>query len=84
MEPRGPDGARDFYLALDFTAAAGATYTITLDDPVAPSPATLAILPVLKAGEGVFQTRLPTKTVLHAYRGAQPLFHAVFWRQNTI
>ena len=42
------------------------------------------VLTVLKAGESVFQTRLLTKTVVHAYRGAQPLFHALFWRQNTV
>ena len=29
-------------------------------------------------------TFLLTKTVVHACRGAQPLFHALFWRQNTV
>ena len=51
---------------------------------VPPSPATHAILTVLKAGESVFKTLLLTKTVVHVYRGAQPLFHALFWRQNTV
>ena len=51
---------------------------------VEPSPATHAILTVLKAGEGVFQTLSLTKTVVHVHRGAQPLFHALFWRQNTV
>ena len=27
---------------------------------------------------------LSTKTVVHASRGAQPLFHVLFWRQNTV
>ena len=49
-----------------------------------PSPATHAILTDLKAGESVFQILLLTKTVVHAYGGAQPLFHALFWRQNTV
>ena len=49
-----------------------------------PSPATHAILTVLKAGESVFQTFLLTKTEVHAYRGAQPLFHALFLCQNTV
>ena len=49
-----------------------------------PSPATHAILTDLKAGESLFQTLLLTKTVVRAYRGAQPLFHALFWRQNTV
>ena len=51
---------------------------------VDPSPATHAILTVLKAGESVFQILLLTKTVVHAYRVAQPLFHALFLRQNTV
>ena len=51
---------------------------------VLPSPATHASLAQLKAGESVFQTLLLTKTVVHAYRGAKPLFHAMFWRQNTV
>ena len=51
---------------------------------VYPSPATHAILTFLKAGERVFQTLLLTKTVVHAYRGGQPLFHALFWRQNAV
>ena len=46
-----------------------------------PSPATHAFLTALKAGESVFQTRLLTKTVVHAYREAQPVFHAL---QNTV
>ena len=49
-----------------------------------PSPATHAILTVLKAGESVIQTLLLTKTVVHVYKGAQPLFHALFWCQNTV
>ena len=32
----------------------------------------------MKAGGSVFQPLLLTKTVFHAYRGAQPLFHALF------
>ena len=39
---------------------------------------------VLKAGESVFQTLLLTKTVVHAYRGAPPLFHALSVRQNNV
>ena len=50
---------------------------------VGPSPATHAILTVLKAGERVFQTFLLTKTAVHAYRGARLLYHALFWCQNT-
>ena len=38
----------------------------------------------MKAGKRVFQTLLLTKTVIHQYRGAQPLFHALFSRQNTV
>ena len=52
-----------------------------------PSPATHAIFRLLKAGDSVFQTLLLTKTVVPcnaAYRGAQPLFHALLWRQNTV
>ena len=49
-----------------------------------PSPATHAILTVLEAGESVIQTLLLAKTVVHVYREAQPLFHALFWRQNTV
>ena len=49
-----------------------------------PSPATHAILTVLKAGEHVIHTFLLTKTVVHVYRGAQPLSHALFWCQNTV
>ena len=45
---------------------------------VNPSPATLAISTLLKAGECVFQPLLWTKTVFHALRGAKPLFHALF------
>ena len=45
---------------------------------VLPSPATHAILRLLTAGEGVFQTLLLAKTVFHAPRGAQPLFPALF------
>ena len=56
----------------------------TIGDRVAPSPATHAIFRLLKAGESVFQTVLLTKTLVHAYRVAQPLFHALFWRQNTV
>ena len=55
-----------------------------LEGDVAPSPATHAILTALKAGESVFQTLLLTKTVFHAYEGAQPLSHALFWCQNTV
>ena len=44
---------------------------------VQPTPATLAIPTVLKAGERVFKPLLWTKTVFHALRGAQPLFHAL-------
>ena len=51
---------------------------------VIPSPATHAIFRLLKARESVFQTLLLTKTVVHAYRVAQPLFHALFLRQNTV
>ena len=43
-----------------------------------PTPATLAISTLLKAGESVFQPLLWTKTVFHALRAAQPLFHALF------
>ena len=60
-------------------------YSLALDRPCAePSPATHAILTDLKAGESAFQTLLLTKTVVHAYRVAQPLSHALFWRQNTV
>ena len=45
---------------------------------VQPSPASHAILTVLKAGESVFSDAFIHKTVVHAYRGAQPLFHALF------
>ena len=55
-----------------------------LPEAVPPTPATHAILTVLKAGESVIQILLLTKTVVHVYRGARPLFHAVFWRQNTV
>ena len=48
-----------------------------------PSPATHAILTLLKAGESVIQTLVLTKTVVHVYR-AQPQFYALFWRQNTV
>ena len=48
---------------------------------VRPSPATHTILAQLKAGESVNQTRLLTKTVVHVYRRAQPLSHALFWHQ---
>ena len=51
---------------------------------VVPTPATHAILTLLKAGERVFQTLLLTKTVAHVYRGAQAPLHALFWRQNTV
>ena len=51
---------------------------------VSPSPATHAILTQLQAGVTVFQTHLFTNTVLHALRGAQPLFHALLLRQNTV
>ena len=42
-----------------------------------PTPATLAIFRLLKAGERVFLILLRTKTVVHVLRGAQPLFHAL-------
>ena len=44
---------------------------------VGPSPATHAFLTALEAGGSVFQTLLLEKPVCHAYRGAQPLFHAL-------
>ena len=49
-----------------------------LDLSVGPTLATLAISTLLKAGESVCQPLLWTKTVFHALRGAQPLFHAIF------
>ena len=58
--------------------------TVPKTGQVLPSPATHAISTVLKAGERMFQTLLVTKTVVHAYRGAQPLFHALFCSQNTV
>ena len=42
-----------------------------------PTPATLAISTVLKAGETVAQSLSWTHTVFHALQGAQPLFHAL-------
>ena len=45
---------------------------------VQPTPATLAMSTVLKAGESAFQPLLWTKTAFHALRGAQPLLHALF------
>ena len=45
---------------------------------VRPSPATVAISTLLKAGESVFQQFSWTKTVFHALIRAQPLFHALF------
>ena len=39
---------------------------------------------VLKAGESVIQTLFFKKTVVLVYRGAQPRFPALFWRQNTV
>ena len=45
---------------------------------VSPSPATLAISTVLKAGERVFQPFLWTETVFHALRAAQPLLYPLF------
>ena len=35
-------------------------------------------LRLLEAGESVFHTFFLIKTVVHAYSGAQPLFHALF------
>ena len=60
------------------------THAIARVHPLDPSPATHAIFRLLKAGERVFLTLLLTKTVVHAPRGAQPLFDALFWRQNTV
>ena len=58
---------------------------LDVDEDGDPSPATHAILTVFEtAGERMFQRFLLTKTVVHAYRGAQPLFHALFWRQITV
>ena len=48
------------------------------EDGVQPSPATHSILTLLEAGESRFQTLSMTKTVFHALRGAQPLFHVLF------
>ena len=46
--------------------------------PVEPSPATHAILTVLKGGRKRVEDVLLAKTVFDAFRGAQPLFHALF------
>ena len=52
--------------------------------PTKPLPPPHAMLAQLKAGESEFPTFLLAKTVFHALKGAQPLLHALFWRQNTV
>ena len=59
-------------------------FNLSVSAAVQPTPATHAIFTKLKAGESVFPTFLLAKTVFYALRGAQPLFHALFWRRNTV
>ena len=73
-----PEGAEEEGVRVHSSDTATLRRLLPQAHAVLPTPATHAISTFLKAGESLFQPRFWTKTVFHALRGAQPLFHAFF------